>query len=370
MQIGISHQFAIFKPHQDYIIMKVYLTSTPEFSSEVLTEVALILGRTPGELEFILSEPLTAPEYGLKSPKMNSIETIENLSFDEFFSLCDTYRIIKHIPNDAFVVLITSIKNHKDWFSAFNKKNIFIHGLEWEYYTKRDAKFGIAYQVLENIFQSQIDLNINNVDSEPNIHMESIGCINDMCMNKKDVMLKLRVAEICESCVDRAIERNVNPLVLQHIQESIDRLRNEFVNSYKMTSAPLVVHIDPKRSIKIGERKFEIVALQKVLFIFFLKNIQGVETRLVCDHQDELIKLYTEIRKSGVKEKIQRMFEPEKGADPSFDSHKSKLNKALVSLLGPKLAEFYIITKVEIQDRRNIYKINLDEDYIKIDPIN
>jgi hypothetical protein len=350
--------------------MKVYLTSTPEFSSEVLTEVALILGRTPGELEFILGETLTAPEYGLKNTKMNSIEPIESLSFDEFFDLCSTYRIIKHIPNDAYVILVTSIKNHKDWFSAFNGKNIFIHGLEWEYYTKKDAKFGISYQVLENIFQSQIELNIDDVDSEPNIHMESIGCINDMCMNKTDVMFKVRTAEICESCVNRAIERNVNPLVLQHIQESIDNLRAEFVNSYKLTVAPLVVHIDPERKIKIGDKEVNVVALQKVLFIFFLKNLQGVETKLVCDHQDELLELYIEIRKSGERERIERMFDPVKGADPSFDPHKSKLNKALVRLLGAKLAEFYIITKVEIQDRKYIYKINLEEDYIRIDPKN
>jgi len=350
--------------------MNVYITSTPEFSSDVLNEVALILNQTPGELEFISSKPLTVKQYSLAYPKMNSIETIESLTFDEFFGLCNKHRIDREIPDDAYVILMTSIKNHKDWFSAFNERNIFIHGLEWEYYTKKDAKFGIAYQVLENIFQSQIGLNINDVDSEPNIHMESIGCINDMCMNKTDVMFKVRTAEICESCVKRAIEKKVNPLVLQHIQESIDNLRTEFVNSYKLTAAPLVVHIDPKRSINIGDKKFEIVALQKVLFIFFLKNTQGVETRLVCDHQDELIKLYKEIRESGLEEKIKRMFDPEKGADPSFDSHKSKLNRALVRLLGAKLAEFYIITKVEIQDRRYIYKINLEEDYIRIDPKN
>ena len=67
------------------------------------------------------------------------------------------------------------------------KENIFIYGEEWEYYTKKDAKYGIAYQVLENIFQSLIDLNIDDVDNEPNIHVPSIGCINDMCMDKVDV---------------------------------------------------------------------------------------------------------------------------------------------------------------------------------------
>ncbi len=64
--------------------MKVYLTSTPEFSLEVLNEVALILGQTQGELEFISGNPLTVPQFNLANPKLNAIDTIESLSFDEF----------------------------------------------------------------------------------------------------------------------------------------------------------------------------------------------------------------------------------------------------------------------------------------------
>ncbi len=350
--------------------MKVYITSTPEFPFELVKEVVLLLNQTQGELEFNLGKLGTAAQYSLSNPKMNSIGTIESLSFDEFFNLCNTYRINKEIPKDDYVVLVTSIKNDMRWFSAFKEKNIFIHGLEWEYYTKRDAKYGIAYEVVENIFQSQIGLNIFGVNKEPHFHMESIGCINDMCMNKADVMLKLRTADICDSCIDWAIEKKVNPLILQHIKELIESLRNEFINSNRITSTvkPLIVHVDPQRIIKIGNKEIDIVALQKVLFIFFLKNPQGVKTKLVCDHQDELVNIYKEIRKSGEKTKIKRMFDSEKGAEPSFDSHKSKLNRALVSILGAKLAEFYIITKVIIEDGINIYKINLEDDYIRIDP--
>lgn len=352
--------------------MNVYLTSTPEFSPDVLNEVALILGQTQGELEFISGNPMTVQQFNLSIGELNPIDTIESLSFDEFFGLCNTYRVIKEIPDNTYVVLVTSIKNQKDWFSAFNERNIFIHGEGWEYYTKRDAKFGIAYQVLENIFQSQIELNINDVESEPNIHMDSIGCINDFCKKKRDVMLKLRTADICDSCIDRAIDKDVNPLILQHIKESIEGLRNEFINSNRITSTvkPHPVHVNPERNIKIGDKEVEIVALQKVLFIFFLKNTQGVETKFVCEHQDELFNIYKEIRKSGEKERIIKMFEPEKGAEPSFDSHKSKLNRALINLLGPILAEYYIINKVVIKDSTNLYKINLEEDYINIAPIN
>jgi hypothetical protein len=302
---------------------------------------------------------------------MNSIETIETLTFDEFFELCNTYRIFRKRQDDEYVVLITSIKNNNRWFSAFNEKNIFIHGVDWEYYSKGDAKYGISYEVVENIFQSQIGLNIYAQNKEPHFHMEPLGCINDMCINKSDVMFKLRTAYICNSCIDWAIKKKINPHILYQTKELIDSLRNELVNSNRISSTikPLLVHVDPERKIKVGDQEINIVALQKVLFIFFLNHPKGVKTKLVSKHQNELFKIYKEIRQSGVEERIKRMFDSEKKADPSFDSHKSKLNKKLVKILGARLAEYYIITKVILKDDINLYKINIEEKYVKVDPV-
>lgn len=344
--------------------MKVYLTSTPEFSSEVLTEVALILGRTPGELEFILGKSGTIEQYGLKHSKMSSIETIESLSFEEFFDICKTYRIIKTVPADAYVVLITSIKNHKDWFSAFKEKNIFIYGLEWESYTEKDSKFGIAYEVAENIFQSQIELNIDDVDNEPNIHEPSIGCINDMCMDKTDVLLKLRTADICKDCLKRARTKKISPLVLEHISRIIRNLREEFVNTIKIES-PENVFVDPDREVKIGNKDIALDPLNKVLFIFFLKNLQGIETKLICDYKDDFYEIYKEVRDNPDNKSIEKLVD---GSKRNFEVNRSRLNKALYSQLGPNLAEYYILDCIEIKDNYNKYKINLEEEYITIEP--
>lgn len=354
--------------------MKVHITSTPEFSSEIVKEVVSLLNKTKGILEFSFDEPFTNEEIRLVNPKFKKLETIESLTFDEFFDLCQGYRTItkriQNIQNDEYVVMITSIHNHKDWFSAFHDKDIFIYGLDWEYYTKHDDKFGIAYEVVENIFQSQIELNIDDVDNEPNIHIPSIGCIDDMCMEKVDVMFKLRTADICDSCIDRAIEKKVDTKLLQHIIQLIEGLRQEFVSSNRVTSKlkPEIVHVDSDRTINIGDREFETWPIQKVLFIFFLKNNKGVETKLICDHQDELYDIYREVRKSPDISSIINMFDKKKIGDPSFIYNKAKLNQALKDLLGKQLADFYLITKVVIEDGTHIYKIGLEDKYIKIDP--
>jgi hypothetical protein len=347
--------------------MKVYLTSTPEFSLDVLNEVALILNQTPGELEFISSKPLTARQYGLTYPKMNSIESIKCLTFDEFFGLCAKHRIDRDIPDDAYVVLVTSIKNDLNWFSAFRSNNIFIHGKEWEYYTKRDSKFGIAYQTLENIFQSQIRLNIDDIEKEPNIHMKSIGCINDMCINKTEILLKLRTADICDACINRAENENVDTLILDHISRIIRSIREEFVNSFRITSMvkPDNVYIDAERTVKIGKKNVKLDALNRVLFIFFLKNLEGVKTKLLFEREKDLYSIYKEIKDDPDEMSIKKLVKPVGG---TFETVRSRLNSALVNQLGPKLAEFYILIKVEIKDDHNKIKINLEEEYITIEP--
>jgi hypothetical protein len=347
--------------------MNVHLTGTPEFPISILNEVGLLLNQTPGELDFITGKPLPLLQCSLKNPRFQNPETIESLNFDELFGLCDAFRAKNDITENEWVILLTTIRNTKKWFSAFNGRNIFVDGLDWEYYTKRDGKFGIAYQIVENIFQSMIELNIDNVYDEPNIHIEFIGCINDMCANKKEIMFKLRTADICESCLQRAVDKAVNPLVLDHISRIIRKLRENFVNSYLIDTIvkPEMVHVDPIREVTIGRKKLKLDAIKKVLFIFFLKNLEGVETQLIFRCEEDLYNLYKEVRQSATRETIQKMVV---GPDNNFESYRTKLNKALVNQLGPKLAEFYILDTVVISDSYNKYKINLQEKLIRIDP--
>lgn len=126
-----------------------------------------------------------------------------------------------------------------------------------------------------------------------------------------------------------------------------------------------MVHVDPIREVTIGRKKLKLDAIKKVLFIFFLKNLEGVETQLIFRCEEDLYNLYKEVRQSATRETIQKMVV---GPDNNFESYRTKLNKALVNQLGPKLAEFYILDTVEIRDDYNRYKINLQEELIRIDP--
>jgi hypothetical protein len=350
--------------------MNVHITCTPEYSFEELTKIVELLNNVPGEIKFSCNEELvTAEQYSMMVDKYEFHESIESLSFEELFKLCDCYRKMKKISTDEFIILITSIPNEKNWFSAFENKYIFVNSEDWKYYSERDSKFGIAYQIVENIFQSLIKLNIVNIKREPNIHLKSIGCINDMCIDKSEVLFKLRTADICESCIERAEKEKLNPNIITHIIDIIEIIRLEFKRTNSLTKKAQIekVQIDNKSKILIGKKEIKFDKIKKSLYILFLKHLEGIPTQDLESYYDETLSLYLKVRKGGDKITIIRLMKYNEGYKPTFDINKSDLNKLLVKTLGATLAENYIIDKVKGENEKNLYKINLDLENIIID---
>ncbi|MEZ4823162.1 MAG: hypothetical protein R2942_12390 [Ignavibacteria bacterium] len=129
------------------------------------------------------------------------------LSLEELFSLCDSFRKRYRIRKNDFVVLITNRFNSLNWFSHCNAdKNAFIHAAEWEkFYINAYHKYPVAYQVIENVLEPYG----SGITGRYNEYV-SLSCKrmhNDFCKDKREVILKLRTADICGSCFKRIEEK-------------------------------------------------------------------------------------------------------------------------------------------------------------------
>lgn len=350
--------------------MKVHITATPEYSLVNIQSVVEVLQVNPGELEFKDGNPLTSQQIALKIERFQNPTEISVLRFNEFFDICQVYRSINSIPNDEFVIVLSTIENDRNWFSAFSNKNIFIDATGWEYLTEADGKYGIAYQVIENIFQSLSGINISDVKNEPNIHKRSIGCINDLNGEyKPDVILKLRMGFICMSCQKRATENGVTKEMLIQFQDIIQYLRDELMNNSLITPEiqPDKIVIQERGKITIGTKPVKIEALPCTLFIYFLENLDGIIVGTMSERMNDVLTVYRKIRRGGEVEKIKKLCESYDNLSTYFLTLKWDLNKTLVTNLGKQKSEFYIITKGK-SGKRTKYKINLTPDYISIDP--
>lgn len=357
--------------------MNIHITCTPEFSEGKLDEVISLLSNVPGELCLEKGRLLTHAQFKRLNNKFENINQISSLSFEEYFDLIQGYRELIEISDDDFVIIISSIRNTRKWFSAFNGKNIFIHGVEWDLYADVDSKYGIAYQCVENIFQSLIELNIDNIDSEPNIHKTAIGCINDYCGYKPDILKKLQSANICPSCYERSVKKGVDDFIMAHIVAIMEEVRKEFVISRRFSRQTELkkIKVDEKGNITVGDRLIKMEILPKVMYIGFLKNISGIPSNQICANSNQFEIIYGLLRKNRDEYSIRRMCcgtieykSKTERIKSTFHIYRTKLKEALTKVLGATITNYYHVNLVEDENRQELYKVNLASENIDIDP--
>jgi hypothetical protein len=117
----------------------------------------------------------------------------------------------------------------EDW-----NRNIFVSTIEWTHddiIETNKVEYPIAYQILENIFQYLISEDFNDYIQLG--HEPAIGCINDMCgNNKRDIIFKLRTADICKDC-QRIAEEKLETAVFDQIIEILENIRFQFLHNQR-----------------------------------------------------------------------------------------------------------------------------------------
>jgi hypothetical protein len=347
--------------------MKIYISGTPEISNFLVSNVVELLNRNQGELKFLIHDNIKKEQFNIICPEIENLDCNNVLTFEQLFSLCQGIRLINtEIKSSDYIVLLTSLKNDKNWFSASIKKNTFIDINDWEEITNSDPKFGITYQVLENIFQLLIGINYSNAINHSNVHHTDEFCINEMCINKSKVIVKLKSADICDSCLRLASEMKVKNEIIKEILLQINYIRQNLIARVLCNPVELErVNIDKAGIITIGSNVLESQDIPKTLFVFFLKKLNGVKPLEFFKHIDLLFDIYSKYKKNPVKSKITGLVIPKTKGDKfaHFYKQRYQLTRDLSTTINSKILDHYTINQ---EKESRLYKINLDKSYIKI----
>lgn len=369
--------------------MNVHITCTPDFSEETLDNVISTLESTKGVINFQKSEIYDeelSPDY------LEGFNDKFSLTNNEFFQICEKYRRghKKTIDKDDYFVLISDKPHSDNWFSAFREKNIFIIGSDWDNFTNKDYRYPIAFQIVENLFQTLCNLKIegkvgdnwnelpfNQLD--PNIHMERTTCVNGMCEYKSWISDKFIAGYICESCYDRAEREIQDSLVLDHIELLLKDLRDEFVKRGDRPERVLLpLKVDETGDIFIGDINIKMQDLEKCLYLYFVKNENGIHTSQICTKEIAInvTDIYKKLRKGGKIESVAKVFgfdgirkieDYDKVSDSTSDKRfyqlKSYISNAIKEKIGEAVLNYYKVDKVTKPDG-NYFKISLERDKI------
>ena len=389
---------------------KVHLVRSDEFKEEDLSQVVNLLKQFNGPIEYISAETnylqftppgllwrsklefekkttpkfssdrnQISPNYSMfeSKPKQSIVFPVEvpTLSWDTFFAACIYYRRKHQIPEKDIVILLTDFSNDKNWFAGIDStmKNYFIQSSNWHHYfgNSIDSRFPIAYEIVIWLLRSQMFQNRQEIMD--GVHKGSSGCMMDFCENKKEIVLKMRTADICNDClrviqlreVDRPFARQVLDTMDGIRQHMMFRERSEFLNSpSKMEIRGFMKRIFLK---DLGDLEMQLNPKEKTIYLFFLKHPEGVRIVDLIDHKTEISHFYETFTNSydtsQIEQAINLLLDPTEG---NINQVFSRIRAKFKSAVGTRLSNLYTIEG----NPGEPFKINLNRELVSIEEYN
>ena len=389
---------------------KVHLVRSDEFKEEDLSQVVNLLKQFNGPIEYISAETnylqftppgllwrsklefekKTTPKFSSDrnqiSPNYSMFESIPKqsivfpvevptLSWDTFFAACIDYRRKHQISEKDLVILLTDFSNDKNWFAGIDStmKNYFIQSSNWHHYfgNSIDSRFPIAYEIVIWLLRSQMFQNRQEIMD--GVHKGSSGCMMDFCENKKEIVLKMRTADICNDClkviqlkeVDRPFARQVLDTMDGIRQHMMFRERSEFLNSpSKMEIRGFMKRIFLK---DLGDLEMQLNPKEKTIYLFFLKHPEGVRIVDLIDHKTEISHFYETFTNSydtsQIEQAINLLLDPTEG---NINQVFSRIRAKFKSAVGTRLSNLYTIEG----NPGEPFKINLNRELVSIEEYN
>ena len=309
--------------------MKIHLFSINSDHNELLKSVFDKLVEFKGQFQFLLN---TEYNYNIEDKSFNSFESL--------FEICDDFRDNRGIENTDVAILISPL-SYRRFFSLFehNRKNIFVCTENWELFSNAEKPLLIAHQVVENILQCLAGFKVKNA------HNPSIGCINDMCIEKLEITLKLRTADICPECIQLFLKGGVTNAMLFESMKFLEDLRKDFLlqNSYSKNLNPLKLTCKKNNKgnleIYIGEQLIKFTKTE--LFLYYVLCMGKEKGNNFFEFNEEEISLQDIRNFEQIDSNLYFGVQMLGNIRKNVNFINNKLNEAL----GANLASFYIIKK-------------------------
>ena len=305
--------------------------------------------------ELIAKSPMYSFKKQISSEIARFIEAPEKLTrlkWDDIFERCQAFRKANDISEFEFVILLTDKGNEFNWFAAPNPKggrDGFVQTSGLGFYLPGFSRASIVYLIVTHLLRHLMFSSIREMSE--GVHQTSVGCMNDFCGNKSELILKIRTADLCSDCVKRLEDKQVDPLLANQVFEIMEATRSEilFRDRYSLLKKPSRMSITgPNFTIQfpdLANIELKLDKIEKTTYLFFLGKPEGVKLNMLDEHREELTELYLKVSPTSTRDTAaKRINERTDNTNTQKISETiSKIRRKINDLLGNEMAEHYII---------------------------
>jgi hypothetical protein len=360
--------------------MKVHLIRSKNYNVEDFNNVLNILCKNRGSIEFVPSEPIVIPDsvqeeiYDTKkdfetqkpfpmSIVRNSIyASDEEISFphkrntitwEELFNVCKNYRRDYFIDDCDHVILLNDVPNENNWFGCVDstKKNYFVQTNDWDWYLGRsiDTRFPVAYEIVSWLLRSLMYKNQTEIISS--LHKEPQGCMMDYCIDKTQIIIKMRTADLCPECLKVLENRDINRTYARQLFQIMDGLRENIMFRQRSQLLMQLSRMEIRGLSKtiyltdLGDLQINLNPKERALYLLYLNHPEGIQRSYLIDYKDELRSYYAQISNQATNElidvAINRLVDVR---DNNMNEVMARIRSKFKNAVGEEQAKDYSIT--------------------------
>jgi hypothetical protein len=272
------------------------------------------------------------------------IEPWESI-FDRIEALADD----SEVTNADFTILITEEYNEYNWFSGVDPDRVrpygFIQGTHWDSVVMSDALYPILYECVALPLRYRMFGTARKI--QHHAHTKPKGCINDLCQDREEVILRLQTGSLCDGCIQLALDRGVSHAELDQVDALLDAIRVHFraFNRRRAQREPELVRVLKNgRRIMIGDVLLQMRPLEKALYVFFLQASEPLSTADLSDYEQELESIYSPLFTGGERSDMKRIvWRLAHNQDGLTNQTVSRINRTIDKWFMPEIAAHYKI---------------------------
>lgn len=160
--------------------------------------------------------------------------------------------------------------------------------------------------------------------------------------------------------------------LLSEISERVEKLRQRGIKQHlieqfvKMTVSMSHLQVTPDARILLTDynKEVQMLPIDKVVYIFYLRHPEGISIKSLADHKEELMVLYARVSgktelTNKQKESVERLCDP---TDNSINEKLSRIRKSFCAEVHESVADSYVVKGSRGENRY----ISLDEELIEL----